>query len=118
MPGQKCLDFRLTCGIIRQRAWPGFRVFRDRADARGVIHPIPYLLWPSPKDPSATGKAPAPLANPITIESTWREKADARSAKFDGPGGLRLKMKAIKNAAKSQYGQTSSQYNQVKSIKL
>lgn len=82
--------------------------------------------------------APAPLTNPITLanlngtlstyksknaaliplESTWRDKVDARSKKFDGPGGLRAKMKAIKNATKAQYGQNSSQYEQVKNIKL
>lgn len=84
------------------------------------------------------GYAPVPATNPITLsnlngtlssykgknaaliflDSTWRNKADARSAKFDGPGGLREKMKAIKNAAKSQYGQSSDQYGQVKGIKL
>ena len=84
------------------------------------------------------GYAPVPATNPITLanlngtlstykgknsdlitlESTWRDKADERSTQFDGPGGLREKMKAIKNATKSQYGQTSSQYGQVKGIRL
>jgi hypothetical protein len=84
------------------------------------------------------GYAPVPAGNPITLanlsatlsaykgknsaliilESTWRDKVDQRSAKFDAPGGLREKMKAIKNATKAQYGQASSQYSQVKNIKL
>ncbi len=84
------------------------------------------------------GYAPTPVTNPITLsnlnaalsaykgknnaiiilESTWRDKVTARLDKFDGTGGLREKMIAVKNAAKAQYGQKSNQYGEVKSIKL
>ena len=41
-----------------------------------------------------------------------------RRAAYDGDGGLREQMKAIKAAARAQYGTTSDEYLSVKSIKL
>lgn len=90
---------------------------------------------------SVTGLAsyvPVPVGNPITLsnlsgtlsnyrsknsalgplEVAWRDAVLARQKKYDGPGGLKEKMKAIKNGVKAQYGQTSAQYLAVKGIKL
>ncbi len=41
-----------------------------------------------------------------------------RLAAYDGPGGLREKLKAIKDAVRSQYGTNSAEYGQVKGIGL
>ena len=45
-------------------------------------------------------------------------KQRARLTGYDGPGGLREKMKAIKDAVKSQYGSNSAEYQQVKGLGL
>jgi hypothetical protein len=42
----------------------------------------------------------------------------ARLALYDGAEGLSAKLKAIKESAKSQYGTNSSQYNQIKPIRI
>ena len=41
-----------------------------------------------------------------------------RLENYDGPSGLREKMKAIKQAVRSQYGSNSAEYQQVKGIAL
>lgn len=41
-----------------------------------------------------------------------------RGAAYDGDDGLRAKMKAIKNAVRSQYGADSAEYDAVKGMKL
>lgn len=41
-----------------------------------------------------------------------------RLALYDGPGGLREKMLAIKKAVRAQYGSDSAEFNQVKGIKV
>ena len=42
----------------------------------------------------------------------------ARLAMYDGPSGLSAKLKAIKESVKSQYGNGSMQYNQIKSLRI
>jgi hypothetical protein len=53
-----------------------------------------------------------------TLGNTIGMKQKARLEAFDGPGGLKEKMKAIKEAVRSQYGSTSAEYEQVKGIKV
>jgi hypothetical protein len=43
-------------------------------------------------------------------------KQRARLEQYDGPSGLKEKIKAIKNAVRSQYGTDSAEYNQIKGI--
>jgi hypothetical protein len=42
----------------------------------------------------------------------------ARLTMYDGPSGLSAKLKAIKESVKSQYGNGSMQYNQIKSLRI
>lgn len=42
----------------------------------------------------------------------------ARSALYDGPAGLGAKLKAIKESVKSQYGNNSNQFLQIKPIRI
>jgi hypothetical protein len=42
----------------------------------------------------------------------------ARLALYDGLSGLGAKLKAIKESVKSQYGNGSMQYNQIKSLRI
>ncbi len=53
-----------------------------------------------------------------TLGITLGLKQKARLDAFDGPGGLRDKMKAIKSAVRSQYGTDSAEYEQVKGVGL
>lgn len=54
----------------------------------------------------------ATLGNSLIMKQAARLKA------FDGPGGLKDKMKAIKSAVRSQYGTDSAEYESVKGIGL
>ena len=53
-----------------------------------------------------------------TLGQTVGLKQRDRSAGYDGDGGLREKMKAIKQAVRAQYGSSSAEYAQVKGIDL
>ena len=55
------------------------------------------------------------------VSSQSQILASARSTRadlYDGPTGLKTKLKAIKESAKSQYGSTSTQYQQIKPIRV
>ena len=53
-----------------------------------------------------------------TLGQTVGLKQRDRLAGYDGNGGLREKMKAIKQAVRAQYGGNSAEYAQVKGIDL
>lgn len=53
-----------------------------------------------------------------TLGNTLGMKQKARLEGYDGAGGLREKMKAIKAAVRAQYGTSSPEYGQVKGIGL
>jgi len=53
-----------------------------------------------------------------TLGNTIGMKQKARLDGYDGPGGLKDKMKAIKEAIRSQYGSSAAEYEQVKGIKV
>ena len=53
-----------------------------------------------------------------TLGNTLGMKQKARFDAYNGPGGLRDRMKAIKEAVRSQYGSNSPEYQQVKGIGL
>jgi Spy/CpxP family protein refolding chaperone len=54
--------------------------------------------------------------NIATAEATLEEKQRERVDYYDGEGGLKEKMKAIKKAVRAQYGSTSDEYAAVKGI--
>lgn len=84
------------------------------------------------------GYAPVPVGNPITLSNlsgtlsayrskngvidtltvAYRDALRERIAVFDGAGGLKAKMLAVKNGVKAQYGQSSAEYGVVKGIKV
>ena len=51
-----------------------------------------------------------------TLSNQLGMKQKERLELYDGPGGLRDKMKAIKSSVRSQYGTNSAEYGQVKGI--
>jgi len=53
-----------------------------------------------------------------TLGNAIGMKQRARLAAYDGPGGLKEKMKAIKEAIRSQYGSSAAEFEQVKGIKV
>ena len=53
-----------------------------------------------------------------TLGNQVAMKQKARLEAYNGPAGLREKMKAIKEAARSQYGSNSAEFQQVKGIGL
>lgn len=68
-----------------------------------------------------TGQGAALDASNKTVAIREQDLSSARTPRrdaYDGPIGLREKMKAIKETSRSQYGSTSAQYGEVKSIRL
>lgn len=51
-----------------------------------------------------------------TLGNVLGMKQKSRLDLYDGPGGLREKMKAIKSSVRAQYGTSSAEYEQVKGI--
>lgn len=104
-----------------QHTMPTERSYADRLGRAQLMQGKIALFTPAfaPADTNLTAGNFAAYCN--TVEAACDETAialDAWRTVVKERQDLVKEMKAIKNAAKSQYGQTSQQYAQVKGIKL